>query len=76
LVFNILKYRKHLIGQNKLTVEHINQLTYMMQFNGLEQQNISEVIHDEWCDEIKTVEPSVSTDTLLRKKNTSKTSRK
>jgi hypothetical protein len=73
MTFNILKYRKSLV-QGKLTVKHIEQLTHMMKYNGIAREEIPEDIQDEWCDENKTEQSSVSTDTSIWKKNKRKKS--
>ena len=52
LVFNIHKYRKYIV-KGKLTVEHIEQLTEMMKYNGVHRDEIPKEIRDEWCDVVE-----------------------
>lgn len=66
LVFNIHKYRKHLV-QGQLTVEHIEQLTEMMKYNGVPKNEIQTEIRDEWCDVVEESKPIISDNQTLRK---------
>ena len=52
LVFNIHKYRKHIV-QGQLTVDHIEELSQMMQYHGVNKDEIQEEIRDEWCDVVE-----------------------
>ena len=66
LVFNIHKYRLHLV-QGQLTVDHINELSRMMQYHGVNKDAIQEEIRDEWCDVVEEDKPITSDNQTLRK---------
>ena len=66
LVFNIHKYRKAIV-QGNLTVEHINELSRMMQYHGVNKDEIQEKIRDEWCDVVEENIIELPTNPTLRK---------
>ena len=66
LVFNIHKYRKHIV-KGKLTVNHIEELSKMMDYHGVPKNEIQETIRDEWCDVVEENEPIIQNNQTLRK---------
>ena len=66
LVFNIHKYRHHLV-QGQLTVDHIQELSRMMQYHGVNKDEIQEEIRDEWCDVVEENIIELPTYPTLRK---------
>lgn len=64
--FNIHKYRKAIV-QGQLTVDHIQELSKMMQYHGVHKSEIQEEIRDEWCDVVEEDKPITSDNQTLRK---------
>ena len=66
LVFNIHKYRKAIV-QGQLTVNHIEELSKMMDHHGVHRDEIQTEIRDEWCDVVEESKPIISDHQALRK---------
>ena len=66
LVFNIHKYRKHIV-QGQLTVNHIEELSKMMDYHGVPKNEIQTEIRDEWCDVVEESKPIASDHQTFRK---------
>ena len=66
LRFNIHKYRKHLV-QGQLSVNHIEELSQMMDYHGVPKNEIQTEIRDEWCDVVEENKPIISDHQTLRK---------